>query len=433
MKSDGPSLVWRMPPADAQHDAVVVGAGPYGLSVSAHLLERGMSVGVFGKTLEFWRQHMPKGMLLRSHWWATHLSDPSRRFGFDRFFQTQPGHSAGYPVPIETFIKYGQWFQERAVPVVDETYVTSITRAGSGFLVALEDGRFVSTAAVIMAVGPRYYANRPEWYSHVPSKFITHSSDHSDLSVFRGRRVVVVGAGQSAIESAGLLYEGGARVHVVSRRPIVWLEHDQTAQRPLMERILAPANGLAPGWINWMLEKRPYDFYRLSQPLKDRHNRHWSASAAAWLKDRIVAKAMLHEGQQVVSLNVCDDQVDVALSSASSIRADHIVLATGYGIDLDRLTMIDPGLRANIQTVGNVPRLSHWFESSVPGLYFVGLTSMPAFGPLYRFVAGCPATARRVAESVARKTAGRRRSFLMPVRGERPPTRIRSGQQTPMM
>jgi cation diffusion facilitator CzcD-associated flavoprotein CzcO len=126
-------MVPRMSPAEPHYDAVVVGAGPYGLSVSAHLLGRGLSVGVFGKTLEFWRQHMPKGMLLRSHWWATHLSDPSRRFGFDRFFESAPGHGPGYPVPIETFIKYGQWFQERAVPAVDETYVTSVARDGNGF------------------------------------------------------------------------------------------------------------------------------------------------------------------------------------------------------------------------------------------------------------------------------------------------------------
>jgi len=410
MKSHSPSTVPRMSLADAHYDAVVVGAGPYGLSVSAHLLGRGLSVGVFGKTLEFWRQHMPKGMLLRSHWWATHLSDPSRRFGFDRFFESAPGHGPGYPVPIETFIKYGQWFQERAVPVVDETYVTSVARDGNGFLIALEDGRFVRTSAVIMAVGPRYYAKRPGWYSRVPSKFVTHSSDHNDLGAFRGRHVVVIGAGQSAIESAGLLHEAGARVHVVSRRPIVWLEHDRTDTRRLMERMLAPANGLAPGWINWMLEKRPYTFYRLTQHLKDRHNSHWAASAAAWLKDRVVDKTVLHEGQEIVSLNVRNDHVDVTLSNASMIRADHILLATGYGVDINRLTMLDPHLRADIQTHGNIPHLSHWFESSVRGLYFVGLTSMHAFGPLYRFVAGCPATARRVAESVARTAARRRRS-----------------------
>jgi hypothetical protein len=116
--------------------------------------------------------------------------------------------------------------------------------------------------------------------------------------------------------------------------------------------MLAPANGLAPGWINWVLEKRPYAFYRLTQHLKDRHNRHWAASAAAWLKDRVVDKTVLHEGQQIVSLNARNDHVDVTLSSASTIRADHILLATGYGVDINRLTMIDPHLRADLQTHG---------------------------------------------------------------------------------
>ena len=126
----------------AQYDAVVVGAGPYGLSTAAHLLGRGLTVAVFGKTLELWRKHMPKGMLLRSHWWATNLSDPRKQYGFERFFK-ESRYEKCYPVPIEAFIDYALWFQERAVPNVDETYVSSVERRGDHFLLTLEDGRKV--------------------------------------------------------------------------------------------------------------------------------------------------------------------------------------------------------------------------------------------------------------------------------------------------
>ena len=97
----------------------------------------------------------------------------------------------------------------------------------------------------------------------------------------------------------------------------------------------------------------------------------------------------------------------MTISGGAKQSADHILLATGYAADLNKLTIIHPSLRAEIETDRAIPRLSHWFESSVPGLYFVGFTSLRAFGPLYRFVAGCGAAARRVASSVARQRVGR--------------------------
>src|SRR3989442_6423950 len=147
----------------AVYDAVVVGAGPYGLSAAAHLLGRGLRVAVFGRTLEMWREHMPKGMLLRSHWWATNLSDPRKDHGFEHFSEASK-REKGYPLPIETFVDYGLWFQQRAVPDVDETYVSLIERQDGHFLLTLADGREVHSQAVVMAIGLCYYANRPAQY-----------------------------------------------------------------------------------------------------------------------------------------------------------------------------------------------------------------------------------------------------------------------------
>src|SRR5690349_15469958 len=74
--------------AAACYDAVVVGAGPYGLSVAAHLLGRGLKIAVFGKPLQLWRDNMPKGMLLRSYWWATNLSAPLKKYRLAHYFQS---------------------------------------------------------------------------------------------------------------------------------------------------------------------------------------------------------------------------------------------------------------------------------------------------------------------------------------------------------
>jgi len=387
----------------ARYDVVVVGAGPYGLSTAAHLLGRGLRTAVFGRTLELWREHMPKGMLLRSHWWATNLSDPGGRHGFRRFFE-ESRYQACYPVPIEAFIDYALLFKERVVPDVDETYVASVERRDSGFALTLVDGREVRSAAVVMATGLRDYANRPEAYHRLAPGLVSHSCDHNDFGRFRGKQLLVIGGGQSAIEYAALLHEAGARVHVVSRRPIVWLPPDRANERSLFERIAAPNSGIAPGWRNWILERAPYLFYRFPRERKAAANRNYYLSAASdWLRGRVIGKVALHEGHTVVGMDAAHGGVEAVLSDGETVRADHVLMATGYAIDVGRLKMIHPSLRSEIETVWAAPALSPWFESSVPGLYFVGLTSLPDFGPLYRFVAGCGATASRVAGAVARR------------------------------
>ena len=401
-------------------DVVVVGAGPYGLSTAAHLLGRGLRVAVLGRTLEMWREHMPNGILLRSHRWATNLSDPRQDHGFEQFARDMR-RDLRYPVPLQTFVEYGLWFQQRAVPDVDETYVSSIEHQDTRFLLTLEDGREVESHAVVMAIGVYYYAHRPKQFTGLPAELVSHSSEHRDFGRFKGRDVVVIGGGQSAIEYAALLHEAGAAVQVVSRRPIHWLEPDRSGTRSILERILAPDASIAPGWTNWLWDQRPWLFYRFPMRWKDSYNAIYHSGATHWLKHRVVGKVTLREGRTVAKLKVAQGKLDATMSDGAKVRADHILLATGYKVDITRLPMIDPSLRAEIETDRAIPSLSHWFESSVPGLYFVGLTSLRDFGPLYRFVAGCGAAARRVADAVTRERS--RRSRAVPTRDGTAPLR----------
>ena len=390
-------------------DVVVVGAGPYGLSTAAHLLGRGLRVAVLGRTLEMWREHMPNGMLLRSHRWATNLSDPRQDHGFEQFARDMR-RDLRYPVPLQTFVEYGLWFQQRAVPDVDETYVSSIERQDARFLLTLQDGREVESQAVVLAIGPYHYANRPEAFTGLPAELVSHSSDHRDFGRFKGRDVVVIGGGQSAIEFAALLHEAGAAVQVVSRRSIQWLEPDRSGTRSIVERILAPDASIAPGWLNWVWDRMPVLFYRFPQRWKDSYNATYHSGATDWLRSRVFGKVTLRERRTVARLDEAPGKLTATLSDGAKVRADHVILATGYTVDVNKLTMIHPSLRAEIETHRASPILSHWFESSVPGLYFVGLTSLHAFGPLYRFVAGCGAAARRVAGAIARGHVGRPRT-----------------------
>ena len=217
------------------------------------------------------------------------------------------------------------------------------------------------------------------------------------------------------LTESALLHEAGASVHVVSRRPIPWRPPDRASERSILERMQAPNASIAPGWDNWILDHAPYFFYRFPQARKDRYNGNYVSGASDWLRDRVIGKATLHEGHTVVKIEAAADGTFHALiSDGEKVPVDHVMLATGYRVDINQLTMIHPSLLAQIMTDNAVPVLSHWFESSVPGLYFVGLTSLREFGPLYRFVAGCGAAAKRVARSVARKIAAPSRAVQVP-------------------
>jgi cation diffusion facilitator CzcD-associated flavoprotein CzcO len=348
---------------------------------------------------------MPKRMLLRSHWWCTNLSDPRREFGLERFC-TESQNSKNYPLPLEVFVDYGLWFQQRAVPDLDQTFVSTIDRQDGEFHVRLADGREVRSRAVVMATGPRPYANRLPEFAGLADGLVSHSCDHSDFTRFKERDVVVIGGGQSAIEYAALLNEAGARVQVIARRRILWLDRDRSDERTRFERIKAPDAAVGPGWRNWVLDHVPYLFYKFPQEWKDSYNSNYESGATYWLRDRIFGKVSLHENRTVTKCEGIGGKINLTLSDGQSLSVDHVLLATGYKVDVSKLTMLDAGLRALIQTDRAIPVLSGRFESSVPGLYFVGITSLRAFGPLYRFVAGCGAAARRVAGDIARNRVG---------------------------
>jgi cation diffusion facilitator CzcD-associated flavoprotein CzcO len=350
---------------------------------------------------------MPKGMLLRSYWWAVNLSDPQKKYGCEQYLQLH-GWEGPDPMPIEMFIDYALWFQKHAVPNVDETYVACVERIDGHFEVTLADGRVVYSPAIVIAPGLAYYSYRPPEYSHLPAELVTHTSDHYTFDSFAGKRVAVIGGGQSALEISALLYENGSDVDVVSRRGVRWLSAGSLKDRTLIKRLRYPKAGIGSGWFNWFLENLPYSFQRLPRSTKDKLLRtrgQYGPAGAAWLKPRVMGKIRLRELEQVQEMKETDNGVAVTLSNNETLEADHVILGTGYRVNIWNLPMLQPSVVSRIQTYNNAPILNNRFESSVPGLYFVGLSSVSSFGPFYRFVVGVEAAARRVADAVARQLA----------------------------
>lgn len=397
----------------AHYDVVVMGAGPYGLSTAAHLLGQGLKVAIFGKPMELWRYYMPKGMLLRSYWWATNLSDPLNQFGLERYLNEQ-GQQTFDPVPGDTIADYGLWFQKNAVPNLDETYIQTIERRDGQFEVTLVDGRVVTCSSVVMAPGLQPYVHRAPEYDHLPKELVSHTADHRVFDDLVGKKVVVIGGGQSALESSALAYESGVQVEIVSRKALVWIKEGAAfpTNRSLVNRLLEPKAGIAPGWFNRLEETFPYTFQGLPRSTKERLLKGVGShgpKGSSWLKPRLVDKVPLHEQTSVQQVKETDDGLLLTLSTNQTLKADHLMLATGYRLDIKRLSLLGDSILPQIRNYQGAPVLSNRFETNIPGLYFVGFSSFKSCGPYYRFVVGTGAAARRVARAVAQRArAGKR-------------------------
>ena len=388
----------------AAFDVIVIGAGPYGLSIAAHLQSHGISTGIFGPPMEVWREHMPKGMLLKSDGFASNLSDPASSFTLKHFCQTRgiPYDDTRLPVAVETFIEYALAFQKNLVPQLDTRTVVRVDRGANQFIVELEDGETVTAPRVVLAVGISHFAYVPPCLAGLPPELLTHSSAHNDCSIFPGRRVTVIGGGASAIDLAALMHEAGADVSIVARAPEIEF-HDMPGPgaRTLWQRVRHPSSGLGPGWKSRFYTEAPWMFRYFPERHRLRIVRQHLGPAPGWpMKQRVQGKVPMLLGRNIVSARAANGRVRLSLSSkdgqTKEHEAEHVIAATGYRPDIRRLSFLGKTIQSNVHTVANAPVLSPDFQSSLPGLYFVGIAAANTFGPMMRFAYGSDYTARRL-------------------------------------
>lgn len=377
-----------------QDTTVVIGAGPYGLSVAAHLKAKKIPTLIFGKPMEFWEK-MPSKMYLKSSWSALSLSDPDGKYSLKQYSKNA-GVSKQEPVPLKLFLDYGHWFQQRAVPDVDETFVKYLTRDGKGFRLELADGRCVNANKIVVAVGIASYAVIPENLAHLPATLVTHSQDHNDFSSFKGKNVVVVGSGQSALEAAALLHEAEASVELIARGPIIWIDRRLYYRTGPARRIFYPPSDVGPPGVNWLVAN-PLLFRRFSDKTRTSlDERSVRPAGSTWLRPRVEGRFPMTPDTLITSATEQGRQLHLELSDGTSRDVDHVVLGTGYQADIHALNFIDPTLLEKIQEHEGSPLLNEWFESSIPNLHFVGAPAGYVFGPLCRFVVGAKVPARQI-------------------------------------
>jgi thioredoxin reductase len=387
----------------------IIGAGPYGLSIAAHLRARDVAFRIFGDPMHTWLAHMPKGMRLKSEGFASSLYDPGSTFTLETYCREKgiPYAETGLPVPLEVFAAYGLEFQRRFVAELETKLVDSVQRVAEGFRIRLEDGSVISARKVVMAVGLTHYKYLPPGLSTLPEEFVTHSSRHTDLDRFKGREVIVVGAGASALDLAALLHQAGAAVRVVARKSVIKFHDPPKREKPSwLDQLRNPITGIGPGWKLFLCTHAPLLFRQMPLQFRLEKVRLILGPAPCWFtKEQVAGKVAFNTGVSIVGARVRKGQVNLDIADneggQQTLAADHVIAATGYKVDLRRLDFIDSDLQSRIQAVDNTPVLSSNFESSVPGLYFVGASAANTFGPLLRFAFGAGFTARRLSRHLA--------------------------------
>jgi cation diffusion facilitator CzcD-associated flavoprotein CzcO len=396
-------------------EVAIVGAGPYGLSVAAHFRGSGIPFRIFGRPMDSWLAHMPKGMCLKSDGFASNISDPAGLLPLKKFCAERGidyGDTA-VPVQLDTFTAYGMTFQDRIVPELENKMVVSIRRSNDGFQLRLDDGEEFSARRVVLAVGITHFEYIPSNLANLPIEYVSHSFRQAEPEKFRGRDVVVIGGGSSAIDLVAELHDCKANVQLVARRSALKF-HDKPQrgrQRPLWARIRHPKSGLGSGMRSAFFSNAPLLFRYFPKSLRlEIVRRHLGPSGPWFTKDRVIGRVPVQLGCTPERAEIRNNRVHLFVrtsdGSEREIIADHVIAATGYKVNLDRLTFLSEELRSGVETLEGSPALKSNFESSVPGLYFVGVSAASSFGPLMRFAFGADFTARRITKCL-KKTLDR--------------------------
>jgi len=395
-------------------EVAIIGAGPYGLSIAAHFRGRGIPFRIFGRPMDSWLAHMPEGMKLKSDGFASNIYDPDSKFTLKQFCAERRIDYAdmGTPVHLATFGEYGLAFKDRMVPEVEDKLVAGLERLADGFLLRLDDGEEFKARRVVLAIGITHFARVPKNLAQLPPEFVSHSYQHHDLAAFKGRSVVVLGAGSSAIDMAGLLRDADADVQLVARATSLVFHTAPTPGKPrsLWQRLRHPNSGLGPGLLSRFFSDAPALFHYLPESVRLHFVRTTLGPSGGWfIKDKVMGRVPLVLGYTVERAEIDDGNVHLHLRGADGSKREivtqHVIAATGYPVDVERLTFLNSDLRSKLKCVGGAPVLSRNFESSVPGLYFAGVAAANSFGPVMRFAFGAGFAARCLTETLAKSLA----------------------------
>lgn len=389
----------------ADLDVSVIGAGPYGLSAGVHLKAAGLGVCVFGEPMDFWGSKMPAGMLLRSPRVASNLSDPGDRFTLEAF-EKYAGIEPQAPLPLQTFVAYGRWFRKQLGESHDARLVGGVERRNSEFRLTLQNGDIVTSRSLVVAAGIGDFRKTPDVLHRLDSKYASHCYQGVDVRGMSGKRVAVIGSGQSALESAALLHEAGAMVEIIARQPVLkWIgQHKWLHRMGPISNMLYSKHDVGPIGIS-RLVAYPRAMSIVPLKLRDKiRTRAVRPAGSRWLPDRL-RNVKISTGRYVKEAALVNGDVALKLDDGSKRVVDHVLCGTGYSVNISRYNFLSPEVVSEIDTFDGYPRLGRGFATSVPGLHIIGAPAARTFGPLLYFVAGTEFASNELTSQLKKKGA----------------------------
>jgi cation diffusion facilitator CzcD-associated flavoprotein CzcO len=378
-----------------RNELLVIGAGPYGIATAAYAKYLGVTVTVVGKTLDFWKTNMPRGMFLRSGPdWHIDARDVAT---FEAYVNMRGlTHTQVKPVPLDMFLDYASWFMGQYDLTAHPALVTHLARSNGTYTATLDDGSQIRANKVVLGLGFAWFKHYPpELNKKLPAGSYTHTCDVVDFEFFRDKRVLIVGGRQSAFEWAALIREKGAdQIYITHRHATPqFAEPDWSWVQPMARRTLEDH-----GW--WR---------RSTQEQKEKiRNDFWAVGRLmleAWLRPRVHQPNIhIHEKTTIVATRTGGDGTyDVVLDDDTTVNVHHIILATGYVPNMQNVAFLDrTTILGELQTLNGSPVLNTEFQTNLPNLYVTGLAAMQDFGPFFGFTVACPVAARIIAEAVAK-------------------------------
>jgi cation diffusion facilitator CzcD-associated flavoprotein CzcO len=365
-------------------DLIIIGAGPYGISLAAHAKAKGLTCKLLGKPMHFWKRQMPQSMFIRTHPDSIQLSDERVEYTLPRFCE-ETGAELAIPLPRPVFVDYAFWFAAKTgVEFTPETVVRLDSEAG-GYDAVTETGQRYRAKNAIVATGLQHYAHIPDVLAGISSSLVSHTFGYTDFQPFAGKKVAVLGSGQSAWEAAALLHRAGSDTELIYRRETPNYREAVTTGKELID--LASA------------------FYDLPPDKKRERRSQPPGSVAHFLRPYVEGNV-----RETGNVSIESAEVDAAgklllrLSNGERRVVDHLIAATGYRIDLDRVPFISRELSSRIpredEGGGGFPKLGAHFESGLPGLYFAGPLASYSHGPAFRFIAGLHKTCNAIMEHI---------------------------------
>ncbi|NOU73447.1 SidA/IucD/PvdA family monooxygenase [Paenibacillus sp. LMG 31458] len=368
------------------YDLIIIGAGPYGISLAAHAIANNLSYRILGYPMDFWKNQMPQNMFIRTPHDFCSFSDAQDELTIHRFAK-ETGVELVTPLPRPIFVDYAMWFAKEAGVEFTPELVTTLSKDGEDYLIETETGQSFQAKNVIIATGVEHYKYMPDLFQSLPAHLVSHTSGYTSFQAFADKNVAVVGSGQSAWEAAALLHIAGSNVELLYRRE--------------------SANYAGSSADEIQLRNLGDVFYQLPQDEKQEEWGQSPGSVAHFLRPYVEGKVPETSGITIVGAEqTSDDKIKLILSDGTLRVVDHVISASGFRINLERVPFFPQELLTSIvreNDFSQFPKLDESFESSIPGLYFAGPLSSHSHGPTFRFILGLKKASQTIISNITVK------------------------------